>query len=119
MCTFICSRCSEEKPRLHNGGTGYAEDKDGNKTCYECCAEIDREELRNMKPGDKTTHYWNGKEITNWPGTLIIFPHYFTKSRHNFGGWKTHIWFKFEGNDFYAYQIGDSNQSAHIRRIKN
>jgi hypothetical protein len=119
--TFVCHECKQEKTNTDTFTTGYGQDKEGNKVCFECCGKQDEAELRAMKPGDKTILYWTEKdsELTNWPGSLKIKVYYFTKSRHNFGGWKTHIWFRYGGNEFYAYQIGDYTQIAHVRRIKN
>jgi hypothetical protein len=117
--TFVCSCCQQEKPVNKEGGTGYATDAHGNKTCYECCGKQDEKELASMQPGEKTVMYWDGKQITNWPGTLKISPYRTTSAPHNIGGRKTNIWFTFAGNHFYAYQIGNNSQIAHIRRIKN
>lgn len=119
--TFICHVCKQEKTNTSEFTTGYGVDKDDNKVCFECCGKQDESQLRAMKPGDKTVLYWTEKErkLSNWPGTLNIKANYFTKSWHNFGGWKTHIWFNFEGNNFYAYSIGDRTQIAHVRRVKN
>jgi len=118
MNTFICSKCGKEKPVPNNGGTGYASDEEGNKTCYDCCAIIDGEELANMPIGGKTIQYWNGKHITNWPGTLKIEPSYLRIGKHNIAGTRTSIWFEYAGNKFYACQMGGFNQIARIRRIK-
>jgi len=119
--TFICHVCKQEKTNISEFTTGYGIDKDNNKVCFECCGKQDEAELRAMKPGDKTILYWNesDSELTNWPGTLRIKAYHFTNSLHNFGGWKTHIWFRYEGNDFYAYSIGNRTTIAHVLRIKN
>ena len=118
MEKFICHVCGLEKPVNHDGGTGYARDKDNNFVCYECCGKQDEQELKTMQPGEKTIHYWNGKEITNWPGTLKIKPYFTKNSRHNIARTRTDIWFNFHSLPFHAVQYGDNSQIAHIKRLK-
>lgn len=128
MDTFVCIRCGKTKPVNHDGGTGYATRVPGfdeeDRICYDCCGELDGNELRKMQPGEKTALYWDGKVITNWPGTLKITPTRSYKTVHHtprsyWREYKTHIWFMFGGSWFYGYQIGQNTQIAHIRRIKN
>lgn len=126
--TFICARCGKTKVTDAIGaGLGYATRVPGfaydAKVCYDCCGELDAESLKSMKVGDKTALYWDGKNIINWPGTLKITPIRFYETDHYTPQAfsrikKTHIWFIFGGNFFYAYQIGGLSQIAHIRRIK-
>ena len=47
MKQFKCCVCSKTKPTGENFGTGYGVDKENKKTCYDCCAIIDKEKRRN------------------------------------------------------------------------
>lgn len=116
---FVCHQCGQHKSFLSDITTGYGIDKDGNKVCYECCAKNDAKELIELQPGKKTIQYWDGRNITNWPGSLKISPYHTSKGRHNIAGTRTDIYFKFEGFSFHATQYGDMTQIAHIRKLKN
>jgi hypothetical protein len=79
--TFTCSDCGATKPVNHTGGTGYGiyrEDGAEKKVCYDCCGKRDKADM--IETG-KAVLYWNGKEVTNWSGTLRFFPNLFTKKK--------------------------------------
>lgn len=116
---FKCSQCGTTKPIDKNGGTGYATDSEnGNKTCYVCMGLNDAKRLKELQPGAKMMLYWDGKAITNWPGTLTV-P---VKSPNIWvTGYKrktTHIVFTFEGKKYKAFQMGHNAQVAHVRLCK-
>ena len=50
--------------------TGYGIDKDGRKHCYDCCAAMDLECLKNER---RFSGYLSsdGKSLTNWPGRVL------------------------------------------------
>jgi hypothetical protein len=110
-----CIKCTQ--PFTADGiGTGYGIDKDGNKVCYQCCAESDR---AYMVDNGKITLYLTEKGVTNWPGTLV-FPVFGVprKSRNNFGAKRLDAWFV--GPDrhiWHAVNIGD-NEIARCKRTK-
>lgn len=96
--------------------TGYGIDKDGKKMCYACCAEYDKETLRET---GKLTGYYSGGVFSNWPGSLKITPYYSRTSKHNWGGIRTDYWLKFEGYNYHGVQIGKNSEVSTIRRIKS
>lgn len=114
-----CSQCGN--PFVSTGiGTGYGVDpKTNKKICYKCCGDNDANMLKNSKIGDKFCFYWSKGKISNWPGTLVIEPTYVRVNRHNWGLRRTDVWFTFEGQNFWGYNIGDNSEILHIKRIKN
>lgn len=103
-------------------GTGYGIDKDGNKICYYCCGENDKQELRNTgKLFGYISKNKDGKFVfTNWPGSFVIPVYSFRYSWHNFAGknGRLDFWLNFEGNTFHGVNIGKSNQCATIKKTK-
>lgn len=115
---FTCSKCGQHKIHESDISTGYATDKNDNKICFACCGLNDAKELDELQPKKKIIQYWDGKEITNWPGTLKIKPYYTKKGRHNMAGTREDIYFKFHGRTFHAVQYGSNSQIAHIKLTK-
>lgn len=120
MTTFHCDHCGLDKPKQEQGGTGYANTPFG-LACYECCAAIDREWLRNNRKEtlyltkDSEDHY----KITNWPGTLVIWPHHVKHTSASFfgrRGSRTYAWFSFEGQAWLGVNQGDM-QILRCRRV--
>lgn len=109
---FFCDRCHTLQPVTHDGGTGYARRNDGTLICYACCAGVDRDDTR--KQG-RTVLYFDGKTITNWPGTLTFPVRYVRRFNHPFA---RRAWCgEFVGPDGKLWRfknIGDS-QIAHCR----
>ncbi len=116
--SFKCSQCGKDKVHESEFSTGYGTDKEGNKICFECCGLNNAKELDNLKKGEKSIQYWDGKNIINWPSSLVIKPYYTTKGRHNIARIREDIYFNFNGNKFHATQYGNNSQIAHIRKIK-
>jgi hypothetical protein len=117
METEKCYLC--DSPFIPTGcGTGYAIKGDGRKICYTCAGAEDR---RRLLEDGKLVGYFNGKEFTNWPGTLKIPVRGIKVSDHNFAGRKgrTDFWFKLDGKCFWGKQIGQNNEIAYVRRVKN
>lgn len=100
---------------------GYGTDNNGKKLCYECCAEGDKQ---TMKETGKATLYFtqragNGKAyVTNWPGSLSIPCAYVKKGRHNIARIRYDYWFAFEGYWWHGYTVGNNTQIAHCKRTK-
>lgn len=115
---FTCHVCGLPKTHESDLTTGYAYDKDNNKVCYECCGKQDAETLKNLPVGEKMDLYWDGHNITNWPGTLKITPYHWVRNRHNFARQQDVIWFRFEGNHYMAKQTGTLGQIARVKRLK-
>lgn len=108
-------------------GTGYAQDAAGNRYCYACCADIDRDEMTesgravlylvHTTDGPET---FGAYEVTNWPGSLRFkCAGGIRRGRHNRAGVRYDA--SFIGPDGYwwhATQYGDNTQIAHCRRTK-
>lgn len=117
--TFTCVDCKQTKPVSTKGGTGYGLEN-GGKVCYMCCAIRDQEF---MDKEGKTTLYWDGTRVTNWPGTLMFMPFRVQVMRH-----KTpcsvlvpreDVWFRDRhGKVWHGVQRGNDNQILRCRRNK-
>jgi hypothetical protein len=100
--------------------TGYGVDDQGNRKCYACCAEDDKQYMRDH---DRMTLYLVQRDpgkwvLTNWPGSFEIPVHGVTKGRHNLARTRYDCWVTFEGRTWHFTQYGDNTQIAHGRRIK-
>jgi hypothetical protein len=113
--TFKCHVCRVEKIVQTDGGTGYASRRD-HKICYECCGRID---ARRMERGLPVLLYYDGKVVSNWPGTLKVTPYYTKIGRHNVAGKRTDVWFRFKAGTFHGTRYGDMSQVLrHVKAIK-
>jgi hypothetical protein len=116
--SFTCCRCGLTKPVQTSGGTGYGINPDGTgKTCYQCCAEIDREVMR--AEGRITLYDSSPTELTNWPGTLCIPIKVRFVGRHNWARHRYDVYFDFEGRRWHGVRYGDNTQIVHCRRLKS
>src|SRR5678809_1488015 len=88
--------------------------------CYDCCAEVDRQWMREngrislYLSRDDGGHWY----VSNWPGSLKFDPLRQSTGRHNIGGHRHDVWFRFEGEVWHGVQIGEWNQVCHCRRTK-
>lgn len=99
---------------------GYGKDPDGHTTCYDCCAQQGRDQMKHDGHSRGLPLYWTGDEVTDWPGRLRfpLFPAR-RKSRHNIGGTRTDFWFRGpDGHIWHGYHIGHQTQIAHCRRTQ-
>lgn len=115
---FICFQCGLNKIHESDFSTGYGTDKSGHKICFDCCGLNDAKVLENLKPKEKFCLYWNGKQVTNWPVTLAINPHYVTKGKHNLARTRETVYFTFAGRKFMGIQYGEYTQVLHIKLVK-
>lgn len=120
MALFTCVRCGQMKPVQTEGGTGYSENDTGQKTCYACCADVDKEWMIDK---GKITLYLVKKEgqhrVSNWPGTLSFHVDRMETSRHNIAGKRYDVWFYGpEGARWHGVQYGDNTQLCHCKRTK-
>lgn len=118
----ICSRCGKDIVRTNDFSTGYGTDKDGNIFCFQCCGEMDAEQLASLKPGEKMMLYLVQDNdgiyyVSNWPDTLKIRCNVRT-GRHNIAGIRYDAWFTFAGHDYHGVTYGDNTQICHVKRIK-
>jgi hypothetical protein len=119
------------KPSKHGDfTTGYGTDSEGRTTCYECCGEKEKEDMRvHGKAVLYLTHAgygagspfgaypWRDGKVTNWPGTLVI-PCRVCKGKHNIAGTRYDVWFEFEGEKWYGVQYGEYTQICRCKRLK-
>jgi hypothetical protein len=128
----ICLMCKKEIVSLTgDGGTGYGMDKQGNKICYSCCAEVDRQTMRSqgkislyLVKTEKKSPVSNGSpfwmpEITNWPGTLRIPVLDVRTGRHNLAGKRYDVHFIFEEKKWHGVTYGDNTQICHCKVLKS
>lgn len=120
----------------------------GKKYCYACCAERDKEQMRKEgkidlylmveklelnrcgnvsfvagvhRVKDGGNWVWHKGIITNWPGSLILYPYNMHKGKHRcFGGYQERwdVWFAFEGATWHGIQRGNHNQILRCKRLK-
>jgi len=118
----ICSQClTRIETNEDSSGTGYGIDNNDNKICYACCAEQDKQYMRDN--GRNTLYLTKGDNkykyvVTNWPGSLILPVIASSNSKTNWGHERTDVWFRFEGYVWWGRNIGDS-QIVHCRRTKH
>jgi hypothetical protein len=112
--------CGHEPSPHSSFTTGYGENREGKKFCYDCCAEKEKEVMR--KEG-KTFLYIIFKdsipsEVTDWHGYLRFPIKYWTVGKHNFCGKRGDVWFNFEGYVWHGVHMGDMNEIIHCKRTK-
>jgi hypothetical protein len=119
MLTIDLLECGHPESEHSDFTRGYGRDKDGSRFCYACCADRDRQQ---MKEDGRTCLYLakddKGWKVTNWPGSLVFRPSYVKKGSHNIAGTRLDAWFAFEGHVWHAVQYGEWTQIAHCRRTK-
>lgn len=109
MSEVHCERCGALCPPAppEGGATGYALTHEGERICYGCCAEDDRETMRHT---GRITLYLNAHEVKNWPGTLRLPIIRRTEQRRaQFGLPRIEVWFMFEGQSWHGVHLGDDN----------
>ena len=122
----ICSRCDKEIEKSKNSFTsGYGLNDKNEKVCYNCCAERDKEYMREHGKNTlylvKTTKQETGLpfyHITNWPGSLSFDITNRRVGRHNIAGVRYDVWFVFEGFYWHGVTYGDNTQLCHCKRTK-
>jgi hypothetical protein len=98
---------------------GYGRTQDGKKHCYECCAAMDRKQMR--EDGKIVLYLTEGKngvgELSNWPGTLKLRCGV-KKGKHNIAGKRYDVWFSFENSNWHGVQYGDNTTLCRCKRVK-
>jgi len=118
--TFVCDKCGV-RHAYRGWVTGYGTNSAGEKICYECCREFDKEW---MSENDKITLYLTqattGRwRVTNWPGTLRFRVDETRKGKHNITGTRYDVWFTDrEGNRWWGVSYGENSQLCHCRKLK-
>lgn len=117
-----CSRCGGAIPPPAPGAisTGYGTNEKDEIVCYSCCAEIDKQWMRDK---GKITLYLTGqagaREVTNWPGTLRFPARGYKQSPHNIARYRYDVWFNGpDGHVWHGVQYGDNTQLIHCKRTK-
>jgi hypothetical protein len=117
--SFICDQCHSTIVNTDSHTTGYGINKENQKICFACCGANDKRDLINLPFGKKMQLYFDGKKITNWSGSLQIYPNNIKYGKHNFCKSRTDVYFKVNGNNFHGVQMGDYNQILHINSYKS
>lgn len=111
--------CGHEPTKTNGFGTGYGTDKDGKTHCYQCCANLDREQLTRDGAGmlylSKDDQGW---KVGNWPGTLEFRTGTPRKGRHNIARTRYDVWFRFDGSLWHGVQYGEMTQVCHVKRTR-
>jgi len=128
--SFTCEVCHKEISQEHEDfTTGYATNDKKEKICYACCAEADKQFMRDnnkitlylikryLYPESTTNKAYN-YFVTNWPGSLEIKCYYSDKGKHNIAGTRYDVWFKFEGYVWHGVQYGENTQLCHCKKTK-
>jgi len=127
-----CSICKKEI--IADGiAAGYAIYLHGRKICYDCCAEQEKQGMRdtgkailylNEIPISKEDRERLGNrdfkcgEVTNWPATLKFPLYIIHKGRHNIAGIRKDVYFTFENTEWHGVNYGYDNQILHCKRLK-
>jgi hypothetical protein len=127
-----CDRCNQTIIRPSEYLPGYGT-IDGQKLCYACCADVERESM--IRTGKATLYLvssnetiLNGNaaglsrkvyEVTDWPGKLRFSVPHVRRSVHNLATWRYD--FQFTGPDgkvWSGVNYGDNTQIARCKRLK-
>jgi hypothetical protein len=103
--------------------TGYGVDSDGNRHCYQCCADQDD---KLMQDDERITLYLTKNEegawkVCNWPSSLV-FPAFvqISPNGHNWGLTRRDAWFfDRRGDPWWGVQFGENTELIHCRRLKH
>jgi hypothetical protein len=98
---------------------GYGTTQDGKKHCYACCAEMDREKMRNK--GKIMLYLTQGTDnmgyVSNWTNTIKLRCN-IKEGKHNIARKRYDVWFRFEGDSWHGIQYGDNTELCHCKRVK-
>ena len=115
---WIMASCAMCKKSL--GSENFGTRNNGEKICYSCCAENDKECMRVY--GKNTLYlvkdFKNDWYIQNWPGTLKIRAGIIKVSHHNMAGKRYDTWFNFDGYQWHGVTYGDNTQICHVKKTK-
>lgn len=103
---------------------GYGRDDQGNRYCYTCCANRDRETM--IQEGKYTLYLTKNEQglwkVSNWPGSLEFKPYYVKEWKASaWGGYIDAATAYFVGPDGYVWSAinkGD-NEIARCRRTRD
>jgi hypothetical protein len=116
--------CGHEESDHSSFTSGYGVDKDGKKFCYECCANQDKESMRQYGNIDlylviNKDQSHNKYSVTNWPGSLRIPVMYYKNGKHNMAGSRIDVWFVFESQTWHGVNYGENSEVCHCKKVKN
>lgn len=114
---FTCDICKKEIEYTSDITTGYGTNKDGQKCCYACCAEADKQY---MKENGKICLYLTKKDghyfVGNWPDSLSFSVYHIRIGRHNIAGKRYDVWFNFDGKTWHGVTYGDNTQICYCKK---
>lgn len=107
------------KPSKHDViTTGYGE-MNGEKYCYSCIADMDRESMVKTGNSKNLPLYDCNDHVGNWPNSLSFKVNYRSSSRHNIAGKAFHVWFNGpDGFVWHGVRYGAMTQIVHCKRTK-
>ena len=106
-------------------GTGYGIDADGNRSCYACCADHERENMIATGRASlylSTSAYENTHRtyrVTDWAGELEFPVTRYKHGRHNIAGTRIDVYFV--GPDrhwWHGVSYGGNTQIVHCKRTE-
>lgn len=107
MSAATCALCGAD-------AEAYGTTSEGEQICHACCGRLDRQKLFR---GEPITLYWDGTEVTNWPGTVRFVPTRTKKGSHNIAKTRTDVWFRAEGRNWHGVQLGEFSQILRITEV--
>ena len=126
--------CGHEESEHKPFTTGYGRNAEGKTFCYDCCAEQDKQYMRdNGKimlyltrvegcppncPDKCSKHGQYYYQVSNWPGSLKIKTYNEHTGKHNMTGKRIDVWFRFEGQTWWGVQYGYDTDIIHCKRLK-
>jgi hypothetical protein len=119
MVTIELLECGHPESEHPDFTRGYGVDNEGHRSCYECCAKRDRQQMhdegRIALYLDRSAGKWT---VSNWPGSLKITPSYVKRGRHNIAGSRYDVWFRFERRNWHGVTYGEMTQICHCRAVR-
>ena len=107
-CAICRNDCTLHHARSGNG-----------PICYNCCADLDKQEMIKSGNSKKVELYLNTneKKVTNWPGTLSFNIRGLRKGKHNIARTRYDIWFNGPDNFiWHGVNYGEFTQIVHCKR---
>lgn len=82
-------------------------------------AAVAETEWANLVESGRGILYWDGRNVSNWTGSISLPADRVSSSWHNMAGkdGRTDVWFRINGVRWHGVNIGD-NQILRVKRVK-